>query len=368
MTLSVNKNQIKQSFLTKFNMHQKAIDESVAEALKIATKDNLSRYGKYSELAINAYKSVATRGGKRLRGSLVLESYFLHGGDDANKALRLATSIEMVHAYLLVIDDFCDKSETRRGQLTANKEIELYHKQNTFRGDSVHFGNSIAVNAGLIAMQITSNYLISLDVNPETKLKLLKTLNDCLIITGHGQINDIFNEALPTVEDEMIYNVLEWKTAYYTFYNPIEMGAILAGRHINGDGRLRKYASSLGKAFQLQDDIIGIFGDDKVTGKSNLDDIHEGKMTLLYKKAIELSSQQDKLVLVSALGNEQADAKDLKQIRSIIYSSGALEQAQKIFDLNIKEAINSVKKLSSSKTDSKQFLIDLAHYISERKS
>lgn len=249
------------------------------------TKNTSQKFGIYSELAMNSYKSVATRGGKRLRGSLVLESYLLHGGTNEQIALELATAIEMVHAYLLVIDDFCDKSETRRGQLTANKEIELYHKQNTFRGDSVHFGNSIAVNAGLIAMQITNNYIISLELDNETKLELLKTLNECLIVTGHGQINDIFNEALPTVEDDMIYNVLEWKTAYYTFFNPIEMGAILAGKHINGDGRLRKYASSLGKAFQLQDDIIGIFGDDKITGKSNLDDIREGKMTLLYKKS-----------------------------------------------------------------------------------
>lgn len=356
------------NFVDRLLKRKKIIDQAVKKTLGNYTSSTASVYGQYSDLAMASYSSVASRGGKRLRGSLVIESYLLHGGADELLALDLAVAIEMVHAYLLVVDDFCDKSETRRGKLTANKEIELYHKAKTFRGDSEHFGNSIAVNAALVAMQYTTDLILNMNLPDEVKIILLKQLGQSLIITGHGQINDIFNEALPVVEESMIYKVLEWKTGHYTFYNPIEMGAILAGKKINGDGQLKNYSSCLGKAFQLQDDIIGIFGDDIITGKSNLDDIKEGKMTLLYKKAIELSDAKDKLVLISCLGNEDADNKDLKNIRNIMYKNGALELAEKIVGDNISKAIVSISELKTDRQDSKQFMIDLAHFIRKRKS
>lgn len=348
--------------------HQNSINDYLSKYLE-TTRASYAKYGQYSEQSFAEFSSVALRGGKRIRGALVLESYKLHGGKDYENALILASAIEIIHAYLLVVDDFCDESETRRGMPSANKALETIHKENQWKGRSSHFGNSIAVNVALIGRELANSLILAMSIDPEIKVNILRNLAYSLIITGHGQINDIYNEVLPDVSDTMIENVVSWKTGYYSFYNPIEAGALLAKVNYEADSSLIQYSIALGNAFQIKDDIIGIYGDNTKTGKSNLDDIREGKMTILYKKGIELSSANDKKYLKQILGNSKINSTDLSKIKEIIVDCGALDETKKIIDHNISLAKKSLIKFQNNQNlsdESLYFLFNLCTLVAQR--
>ena len=351
--------------------HQNLINDFLSKYLLNTKKSFANKYGPYSNQSFSEFCSVALRGGKRIRGSLVLQSYKLHGGQDFTTALTLASAIELIHAYLLVVDDFCDESDTRRGMPSANKALELIHRSKHWKGDSSHFGDSIAVNAGLLGKELANNLILSMPINPEVKVNILLNLTESLIITGHGQINDIYNEVLPKVSDTMIQNVLSWKTGYYSFYNPIEAGALLAQPDYQADKNLIDYSIALGNAFQIKDDVIGIYGENKKTGKSNLDDIKEGKMTILYKKGIDLSGPGEQKYLKEMLGNTKINQTDLIKIRGILSACGALDETNKIIKDNIAAAIKSlskVKKNNAINFESLDFFKDLCTLVAQRES
>lgn len=359
------------SFQTTLKNHQASINKFLEDYFENISKSFLEKYGDHSSQSFSELISVSLRGGKRIRGSLVLESYKLHGGQDFETAVRLASAIEIIHAYLLIVDDFCDESETRRGLPSANKAIASIHKSNGWKGNSVHFGDSIAVNVALIGKELATNLILSLPIEASKKINILDNLTASLIITGHGQINDIYNEVLPEVSDEMINNVLSWKTGYYSFFNPIEVGAILASQNYVANPSLVKYSIALGNAFQIKDDVIGIFGDNTKTGKSNLDDIKEGKMTILYKKGIELATEKDSLYLKKMLGNQKITNKELANIRAILIECGAYSAVNKIINNNIKSATQSLDAIKNNKNinnESLNFFYDLSVLIANRES
>jgi geranylgeranyl diphosphate synthase type I len=359
------------SFTKTLEEHQSSINKFLEDYFNDIEKSFTGKYGRYSSQSFSEYISVALRGGKRIRGALVLESYKLHCGNDFETAIRLASAIEIIHAYLLIIDDFCDESETRRGKLSANKALQQKHQKSGWKGDSLHFGDSIAINIALLGKELATNLIISLPIDSSIKINILENLSASLIITGHGQINDIYNEVLPTVSDTMINNVLSWKTGYYSFFNPIEVGAILAMPKYIANQDLINYSIALGNAFQIKDDVIGIYGDDKKTGKSNLDDIKEGKMTILYKKGIELANQKDSKYLYKMLGNTNIESRDLVKIRTILSNCGALAEANQIIENNITEATNSLDRIKSGSkiiNESLNFFYDLCVLVATRES
>ncbi len=359
------------NFFQTLKSHQESINGFLKKFLDNNESSFENKYGTYSKQSFAEFSSVALRGGKRIRGSLVLESYKMHGGEDYETALVLASAIELIHAYLLVVDDFCDESDTRRGLPSVNKSIETLHANKKWKGSSDHFGNSIAVNIALVGKELANSLILNMPVSAEVKVNILVNLTESLIITGHGQINDIYNEVLPDVSDDMIKNVLSWKTGYYSFYNPIEAGALLAQPKYKADQNLINYSITLGNAFQIKDDIIGIYGDDLKTGKSNLDDIKEGKMTIIYKKAIELSAGEDRKYLDKMLGNINVNKGDLAKIKQIMTDTGALLATTKIIDENIstaRESLVQLKTKNNINAESISFLNDLCTLVAQREN
>jgi geranylgeranyl diphosphate synthase type I len=165
-------------------------------------------------------------------------------------------------------------------------------------------------------------------VSAERRLAALENLNHFLVITCHGQFNDIMNEATGTNDERRVEDVLLWKTAYYTFANPLQFGALLAGADQPALDQLFQYSLAAGRAFQISDDIIGVYGDEATTGKSPLDDIKEGKRTLLVVKTLEAAPKRDAIFLERMLGSQELTMAELERCRGIIRQSGALEHAQ----------------------------------------
>ncbi len=303
------------------------IDAVLAVHAKRLQQQTAQDYTPYSVQAVEAYTQVLARGGKRIRGALTVVGYDMCGGSDRAMILQAACAIELVHAYILVLDDIMDKSATRRGGPSAHAALSDYHRRHSLSSDSAHFGEAVAINSALIGNHYAQSLVTGLAVADNRKVKVLHLLNEALVVTGHGQINDIFNEVVDTVDDHAVDKVLEWKTAYYTFLNPLQFGMALAGADDTTLEAIRPFCMAAGRAFQITDDILGTFASEQEAGKSPMDDIREGKRTVLSVTALERASDADKNFLIQMLGNNTLTQAEFARCKEIFINTGALQYA-----------------------------------------
>ena len=335
---------------------------------KIKIKNN---FPDSSYKAIEVFEDICTRGAKRARGAFSYYVYKMYGGQNDSEALKMGIVLELTHAYLLLLDDFMDKSETRRGGPTAHVLMQDYYSKQDFRGgDPAHFGDSIAVTIGAAGFHMAMQFLMSLDFAPEILIALSNNLNEKIEITAHGQITDVVNASNPNVTERDVLKMLEWKTGVYTYENPIHTGAIMAGQKDSEELRkLSEYAIPAGIAFQIQDDILGIFGNSDDTGKSVYDDLGEGKYTLLIHHALEVGNDAQKEILKRNLGNPNVGDKELSEVKSVLLDSGSLDYSKKVANELVLKAKNSLIKNRSANWGQEGFdyLVGIADYMIDRK-
>lgn len=358
-----------QTFTQKLGEYKQIIDADIAAYTKEIKKATLHEYGANSRIPTDAFFEMLSRGGKRVRGSLAIAGYEMMGGKDGAMIVKAARAIEMIHVYLLIMDDIQDRSEYRRGDKSVHTELALYHHNKRMSGNSEHFGVALALNAMGIGNHLAQGIVADLDVAPELRIKALKTLNQTIVTTAHGQTSDIVNEVNDEVSIGDVNNVLEWKTAYYTFLNPLTFGMILAGADRKELDAVKEYAINAGRAFQITDDILGTFGTEFESGKSPMDDIKEGKKTLLTFYALEHATNADKNFLIQMLGNQGITQAEFKRCKDILVETGALDFAKKEAEVGIDKAVESIK---SQKVELDQecvnFLAGLAEYLKDRRS
>lgn len=364
MTVTAHGTDVKVRLAT----YQKAIDLEINDYSERLLARTAAEYTPYSHDALNAYATLLRRGGKRVRGALAMAGYQLAGGTDEHVARRVALVLEMIHAYVLIIDDIQDRSDMRRGGPTAHRIIEASHRARGFKGDSAHFGVAIAINAATTGCHLALNELCMLPAEDSLKLEAMSLLSSTLIRTGHGQFNDIYNEAVETVDEASVLETLTWKTAAYTIVNPLQMGAVLAGADAVDMAPLESFGEKLGLAFQITDDIIGTFGTQDETGKSNRDDMHEGKITLMVARALQRGIDEQKNVIHAALGNPEAGDAEFEAFRSAIEDSGALHYCREMVDDLVGRSVQALDELPQEwrQREQWQFLRDLARYIQNR--
>lgn len=330
-------------FTAQLAVYKQQIDADIKSYSKQFERETLQQFGVNARLAVDTYLSVLARGGKRIRGSLAMLAYEMCGGSDKEMILKAARALEMIHAYILMIDDFQDRSGIRRGGPTGHVLLGNYHRRHELAGDAEHFGASIAINAALTGSHAAQQILADLNVYPELRLKAIQTINHTMVVTAHGQTNDIMNEVVAEVSDRDIDRVLEWKTAHYTFLNPLTVGMILAGADEKSSKSITDYAMHAGKAFQITDDILGTFGSEFESGKSPMDDIREGKRTLITAYALEHTTDDNKNFLVQMLGNAHLTPVEFERCKDILIESGSLEHAQKAAEKHVIKSLRSLE-------------------------
>ena len=318
--------------------------------------------------ALLSFKDLATRKCKRLRASFVYHTYKMFGGPDQDLALNLGIVIELVHAYLLAVDDFMDVSTYRRGGLTTHEFFKKeYESKSYFRGDPIHYGNAIAVNVGLIGCHMAMNLLNSLKIDDTLRTRISHNLNHRFELTGYGQMIDVTNSYRPNVTEQDVLDMLKWKTGVYTYENPIHTGALAAGATKRRLNELSEFAISGGISFQIQDDILGMFGDPKILGKSVMDDLKEGKYTLLIHKALENATPAEKKIIEKNLGNRNATDKDHNDVKQVIKSTGSLDYSKQVANDLVTKAIDGLNKnFSGVDNKGKDYLVNIATYVVER--
>lgn len=357
------------SFKGQMAAYKQAIDADIAQYASHIRAITHEQYGKHGAAVTEALLDLLERGGKRIRGTLAMVAYEMCGGRDHRMILRAATALEMIHVYLLIIDDIQDRSLLRRGQPTVHDVLSSYHLTQGFKGDSAHTGMSLALNAALTANHAAQMLLAGLQVDDELRVKVLGIVNQAVLVTGYGQTSDIVNELTGEATVDDIERTMEWKTAYYTVLNPLCVGMVLAGMGCEDTDAIRKFAIPAGKAFQITDDIIGIFGDSAATGKTAMDDIREGKQTLLTAYALTHASAEDRAFLQDCLGDRDLTAEGFARCVAVIERCGAKAYAASVATHHATDAINALNAAAAERQwnpEQVEFLRTLANHLTAR--
>lgn len=356
-------------FQSKLQGYKSSIDQEISSYSRQSQKSTLQDYGRYSRLTSDVYLDILSRGGKRIRGALTILGYEMCGGTDLQMIVKAARAIEMIHAYMLIIDDIQDRSTMRRGGASAHSALANYHREHQLSGEADHFGVALALNSALAGAHAAQMTLANLDVNNEYVIKVLSILNRTMVVTAHGQTNDIVAEVVADTSAEDVENILEWKTAHYSLLNPLHTGMVLAGAGCSDTDAITPYAIHAGKAFQITDDILGTFGTEFESGKSPMDDIREGKKTMLSVYALNHAKDADKNFLIQMLGNQQLTQAEFDRTKDILLKTGSLTYTRDKAAKNVKQAIQSLASAPEQwDQEALRFLNSLARFILARNS
>ncbi|OQB05700.1 MAG: (2E,6E)-farnesyl diphosphate synthase [bacterium ADurb.Bin212] len=348
--------------LAKF---KKILDRELKKYLDLKVREAAKVSPHAKELMDHIY-DLTLRGGKRIRAALLFYSYVAHGGKNKKEALLAAMSMEMAETYLLIHDDIMDNDNLRRGGTTIHESYRLI-AEDRFKGktNSSSFGSSLGILAGDIACGMSNEILAERNFKSEFVKRALLEMNRIYIIEGYGQALDILSEIREDVIIDDVIKVHEMKTVPYTFDGPIKIGAILAGADDKKVKALEKYSYPLGTAFQIQDDILGMFGSEEKLGKPVTSDLKEGKKTLLILDALENCTEKQRETILLYLGNKRVSLRGLEIVRKIIIQTGSLEKSKKMADDLVKRSYKSMQGMKLNK-EGKDFLLRIADYMVKR--
>lgn len=320
------------------------------------------------EQALVAVKELALAGGKRLRPAFMYRAYLAAGGEDEERILRTAVSVELLHLFLLVHDDIIDRDDMRHGLPTLHRKYAEIGKRHFDITDTDHFGVSIAIIMGDMLMAFGNDIIFQSGFPHDRVFRALSKLQNIVSYTVIGQGRDIYMEYKKSATEEEILRMYRNKTAKYTVEGPMHLGAALAG---SSEGTLEKFSAygvPIGVAFQIRDDILGIFGSEEKLGKPVGSDIEEGKLTLLVSRALEKSAraQEGELRRILSLGSGLS-GEDIGRFREIIRESGSLEYAEDMMRRLVDEGRSALRLIGSEFGEEHQaFFLGVADYLAVR--
>lgn len=264
-------------------------------------------------------------GGKRLRPQFCYAGWLVAGGDpDEPGIVTAAAALEWLQASALVHDDLMDGSDTRRGRPSVHRAFEARHREESRHGDPVGFGTSAAVLLGDLLLswcdEMFTNVILESPSMGAYVLNARHFLDLCKTEVVAGQFLDVAGQTRESLSVAEAMTVVRYKSAKYTVERPLHIGAALAGAGPDLIAALTDVALPLGEAFQLRDDVLGVFGDPEQTGKPAGDDLREGKRTVLVARAAELTDDAGRTLLRSSLGTSDG----VDAVRDLIRTSGAL--------------------------------------------
>ncbi|WP_435736195.1 polyprenyl synthetase family protein [Cellulosimicrobium sp. PMB13] len=282
-------------------------------------------------------------GGKRLRAAFCYWSWRAHGGDPEDPrrdvVLRAGAALELFQAAALFHDDVMDASDTRRGRPTAHRAFAGLHHRSGWHGDADRYGESTAILLGDLALIGSHRELgdalatVPDDVAGRSRSVFGRMQTEVTV----GQYLDVHAQALPWGEDpaadeERARAVVRSKSARYSVEHPIALGAALAGADDAQVAATGTFGLPVGEAFQLRDDVLGVFGDAQVTGKPAGDDLREGKRTVLVIRALAAASPEQRTLLLDRLGDPALDAASVGHLREVLVATGALASVEALID------------------------------------
>ncbi|GAA3975697.1 polyprenyl synthetase family protein [Actinomadura viridis] len=285
-------------------------------------------------------------GGKRLRPAFCYWGWHAAGGRDRRDGIvAAAASLELLQASALIHDDVMDSSDTRRGQPSVHRRFQSLAREQDWSGATETFGEGTAILLGDLCLAWSSEMYETSGVDGEHIARGREVYNLMRTEVMCGQYLDLLEGVRGSGTVEAALRVVEFKSAKYTIERPLHLGAALAGGTPEVTAALREYGRPLGIAFQLRDDVLGVFGDPAETGKPAGDDLREGKRTVLIAQTLERASPAQAAVLERLLGDPGLDRAGVDELREIIEGTGGLAACEAMID---RYAENAAKALGDA--------------------
>jgi geranylgeranyl diphosphate synthase type I len=304
------------------------------------------------------------KGGKMVRGSLVMETHLFCGGESIDDCLRVAGAIELLHTGLLMHDDIVDKDDYRREMPTFSKQYsELGEEENV--SEPEHFGKSMAIVAADISFFMGQGLLSRLEIDPTKRREVIELVFEEFSSVGLAEQVDIYSGYAPEeLTEEEIKRLYRDKTARYTFSLPFKAGALMAGADEEEIDRLYRLGEKLGIVFQLKDDELGLFGSEEETGKSLGSDLEENKKTLHRLRLLEKIPEDEKDEMRERLSGDLS-RQEKREVVERIEDLGVREEVRERMEEIAEEAKEDIEELRIDE-EARDFLRELTDFCLER--
>jgi geranylgeranyl diphosphate synthase type I len=278
-------------------------------------------------------------GGKRLRPAFCYWGWRGAGGPDTDEIVEAASCLELLHACALIHDDVMDDSDTRRGRPALHRRFASLHRGEQWLGDPDTFGRSAAILLGDLCLIWADQMLNGCGLPPDALRRAAVTYDEMRGELMAGQYLDLLEQATGGRDVGRALRVARYKSAKYTIERPLHLGGVLAGARAETLAAYTAYGLPLGEAFQLRDDVLGVFGNPAQTGKPAGDDLREGKRTVLVATAVARATPAQAAVVRRLLGDPHLDANGVAALREVIADTGALDQVERLVARRTAEAI-----------------------------
>jgi geranylgeranyl diphosphate synthase type I len=290
----------------------------------------LAAVGEIGEL-MRALREMLT-GGKRLRPAFGYWAWRGAGMPDDDRMVAAAASLELFQACALVHDDVMDRSDTRRGRPAAHRRFASLHSASGWRGDGEAFGTGAAILLGDLCLSWSDEMFFGSGLESERLARARVVWDEMRSELMGGQYLDMLEQAVGGGSVRRARRVIEYKSARYSVLRPLQLGAQLGGASEDLCAAYEEYGLSLGEAFQLRDDVLGVFGDPAETGKPAGDDLRDGKRTVLVALAAERGTPAQAELVERLLVAPELDPAGVTVLRNVIVQTGALGEVERMID------------------------------------
>ena len=355
---------------------RRRVDALLAEHVA-AQRPVLARMGADSAVLADAVAEMLS-GGKRLRAAFCYWSWRAHGGRAESPAaaavLRVGAALELFQAAALFHDDVMDDSDTRRGHATAHRAFAALHERSGWTGSSRRFGEAAAILLGDLALvDSDAEFDHALAAFAPDVADVARGVFDLMRTeVTVGQYLDVLAQSLPWgvrpgADENRAREVIRAKSARYSVEHPLVLGAALAGADVAAREECSTFGLPLGEAFQLRDDLLGVFGDPAATGKPAGDDLREGKRTVLVARARAAGDDAQRAILRSLLGERDLSDDDVALVAGTIQATGAPDAVEALI---AELSTRAFAALSAARLDEPgaAMLATLAHAAVDRRA
>lgn len=295
--------------------------------------------------AINAF---LLDGGKRLRPLFAYCGYVSAGGKDDDAIIRAISSLELLQGCALIHDDLIDASDTRRGKPSIHRLFESIHQSEELSGSPAHYGASAAILLGDLALVWADQMLHNSGITDAQLIRALVIYDEMRVEIMAGQFLDIHEQALATQSVARSLKIARYKSGKYTVERPLHFGTSLAlqagEKRENFFAMFSEFGLPLGEAFQLRDDLLGVFGDPALTGKPAGDDLREGKRTVLMAMTQDRANAKQEATIARYFGDRRLDSEGVETLRAIIIETGARDHVEDLIEKLTLTALDALNR------------------------
>jgi geranylgeranyl diphosphate synthase type I len=327
--------------------------------------ESAAAFGESTRELTEPLREFVGRGGKRLRPALVHFACRAAGGE--RKDLSVEMAVELLHTYLLIHDDIMDRAESRRGGISAHRHFEGHHRTSGWHGSAERHGEAAAILLGDLASSYATGLFLSSSANPRHDGRVSRCFSEMCSEVVVGQYLEITAPQRADLVRDDLLSILRLKSGRYSVERPIQLGALLGSAPDDLLDALSRYGLALGEAFQLQDDLLGVFGNREEVGKPVGGDLSEGKRTILVSLSLDRASESEREAIVACLQRENPPGDEIDRVQEIIERVGARRTVEDMVGERLERSAAELETMELL-ADGRIFFGGLIDYLRERRS